>query len=139
MNIGVYGDSWAWDWTKGQRTAKHPSEYCVALERLGHSVTNYCMPGTCLNTSKTIINATHSQHDCVVVFATCAYRNLSNAIITCTDGMWFSRWDQNNYHRRLDLQFRDYTPQQHQEWFEHTQTEWQLALPKGKTIVLGGA
>ena len=139
MNVGVYGDSWVWDWTKGQRFATEPSEFCEALKRHGHSVTNYCMPGTCLNTSKTIINATHEQHECVVVIATCPYRILGNAVIECIDGMWFSDWDPMNYHRRLDLKFRNYTPQQHMDWYEQTQTEWQQCLPQGKTIVLGGA
>lgn len=139
MNIGVYGDSWAWDWTRARRTEDHPSEFCNALKDHGHDVTNYCKPGTCLNTSKTIITHTHEQHDCVVVFATCPYRVMANTYIECLDGKWIAEWDPFNYHRRIDIKFRDYTPQQHTEWCKQTQLEWQQSLPQGKTIVLGGA
>lgn len=139
MNIGVYGDSWAWDWTRGPRNASSPSEFCKALKSHGHTVTNYCQPATCLNVSKTIITETHEQHDCVVVFATCPYRIFLNTEIECLDGIWITSSDPHSYHERLHNKFKDYTPQQHTEWCEQIQREWQQALPQGKTIVLGGA
>ena len=165
MKIGLYGDSWAWDWSvwspggrrelllrntpEGEPQRKRlslptrketdPSEFVEALKSYGHDVTNYCKPGTCLHTSKTILLGTHEQYDCVVVFATCPYRILANARVERLEDKWISEWSVFNYHRRLDIKFRDYTPQQHEEWYEQTQLEWQQALPQGKTIVLGGA
>ena len=140
MNIGVYGDSWAWDWTKGERKAQDTSEFCKALRSHGHSITNYCQPASCLNVSKTIINHTHEQHDWVVVFATCPYRLLSDTVIELIDGVWITEQsDPDIYHENIHNKFKDYTPQQHTEWYQQAQLEWQQSLPQGKTIVLGGA
>lgn len=137
MNIGVFGDSWAWDWRFSNRTEQDPSEFCAALSEQNHTVTNYCKPATSLHSASVILNHHHTQHDVCIVFATCAYRNCQHSSTTLMGDHWITEWCSEQYHNTLSS-FASFTPQQHRQWYVQQQTDWQHSLPHN-VFILGGA